>query len=918
MSEEVNRKNNHVIKEDNEKRKTKEIRETLYSFLLKYKHDIVSYTHVCINGNLKGKYSIPLSKLEQFWKLYCDEVESGENYLYIAEKPKRYLPVLVDVDIKVEELDKSESPIKKIYKKSQIKQLVEIYQSVLRTIVNDCSDNNLICFVLEKKPRRIENGTKTYIKNGFHLHFPYTFLSVEDQEDHLLSRIREMVKENNIFESLGITDSSKLIDGSYLKNTPWLMYGSRKEETPYIYSLSYILNESCEEITLKKALSKYVIYDKDEQPFNIKPNYDYYLPRVLSIVPMCRKISSLVPDLEFPLRKTLRKLTPNTKNKKGFKDLSIEELLARAKELIDLISTERADDRNDWIRIGWTLFNIGEGCEEALDIWDKFSKKSDKYDDNVCVRLWGRMTQKNLSIATLAFYAKTDNPEAYYKLMKLRAFVHLKEAIHNSKAHNDMAKVLFEMYGSEFKCASISKKIWYKYESHHWRRDDDGISLQMKLSNEIVIQLKEELDKVNNDLVKCSEEERILIQQKSKLVVNIISLLKSTPYKKNVMKECAEVFYDEYFAKNLDKDRYLIGFKNGVYDLKRNKFRNGIPEDNITIQMPIDYMEFTETDPKVISVHEFFDKIFPDRSIREYFFNVYCDVFVGGNQQKRVLFWTGCSDNGKSKVEELFEKMLGAYCIKLPTSLICGKKTQSSSATPELERLKGVRLAFAQEPDRKDSINTGMLKELSGNDTMYVRGLFKDGEEIEPMYKFAFICNNLPSAPYDDKGFWNRARVLLFESVFCHDPPETYEEQLREKRFLIDPNISEKFPDMVQAFAWILLEHRKKVIPNFSEPEKVIAATHNYRIKNDLYKQYIEECIGTKSKSILSLTELYVSFREWFKESLPGKSCPIKADVKEYFITLWGEPETGVKWKGYYIRNVDENNTKLIKTDDSV
>ena len=77
----------------------------------------------------------------------------------------------------------------------------------------------------------------------------------------------------------------------------------------------------------------------------------------------------------------------------------------------------------------------------------------------------------------------------------------------------------------------------------------------------------------------------------------------------------------------------------------------------------------------------------------------------------------------------LFEKMLGEYSIKLPTSLITGKRTQSSAASPELVRAgNGVRWVVLQEPDQKDFLNIGVLKELSGNDTFYARGLFKKWE----------------------------------------------------------------------------------------------------------------------------------------------------------------------------------------------
>ena len=73
------------------------------------------------------------------------------------------------------------------------------------------------------------------------------------------------------------------------------------------------------------------------------------------------------------------------------------------------------------------------------------------------------------------------------------------------------------------------------------------------------------------------------------------------------------------------------------------------------------------------------------------------------------------------------------------------------------------------------------MKELSGNDTFFARGLFKEGGEITPMFKLVLICNEPPQLHNSDKATWNRIRVIPFEATFCDDAPDTYEEQLRQK-----------------------------------------------------------------------------------------------------------------------------------------
>jgi phage/plasmid-associated DNA primase len=253
-----------------------------------------------------------------------------------------------------------------------------------------------------------------------------------------------------------------------------------------------------------------------------------------------------------------------------------------------------------------------------------------------------------------------------------------------------------------------------------------------------------------------------------------------------------------------------------------------------------------------------------------------------------------------------FEKMFGEYAIKLPTSLIIGKRTQSSQACPELARAgNGVRWAILQEPDKKDNINIGILKELSGNDTFFARGLHQAGGEIDPMFKLTVICNDPPTISYSDKATWNRIRVVPFESTFTNNPPDTWEEQLRQKRFPNDPHFAEKIPHMIKPFVWVLLEHRKKGNVKLVEPEKVILATNHYRKKNDSYQQFVDECIIIDKKAGINLSDLYTRFKEWFKESFPGQNLPTKSEVKEYYNKSWGEP-IKTFWRGKRLATIED------------
>ena len=873
------------------------------------------HTHVSML-NPVGKFNIDRKSFDEFWGLYMDEfsdpsVQSNPPIYGIAEKPRDYLPVLVDVDLKVTEDHIYEGD--HLYTPAQLKKVVSTYQSVLKEITAGISDEDLNCVVLEKPVYKAARGTMTYLKNGFHLHFPYIILNKADQEIHLITRVKSHLKSIELFQNLGYDDSGSVIDKGYC-TAPWLMYGCRKKENMDPYLITQIIASTGENISIEKAFENYKVYNLKEKKIDIRGKVLAYMPRILSIIPFEMKSNEIKEGLCIPCdsNKFQRAEIPSQIRRKFTgPTIANDEKIKLAKTMIDMVSTSRATDRNEWMTIGWILYNIFDGDQDGLEIWNEFSSRCDSYSEVVNTAEWRKMTRRNYSIGTLIYYASVDSPEEFAEYKKQNSKIFTKDAI--TGCHYDIAKIIHSDFSNEFICASVTNKLWYQYTGHCWEEMEDGVFLRQKISNEIVKKF-EELNKETLAKIALGT-----ITTDNKQILKVITNLKSAPFKANIMKECVDIFYDKHFKNKLDTNPMTISFKNGIYDLNTNKLRHGIPEDYISTSMPIDYIEYEENSKEVAAVHSFLEKVFPDKSVRDYFLDTSSDVFVGGNKQKIVLFWTGDGDNGKSVTQRLFEVMLGPLAIKFSTTLITGKKTGTGSANPELSRAGGgVRWAVLEEPDGDETINIGILKSLSGNDSYWARDLFQSGKssrEITPMFKLVFICNKLPALKHSDKAVWNRIRVIPFESTFIRagDPcPETIEEQLKEKKFPMDNELYSKIPDMVQSLAWILLNHRKNNINKQRiEPLKVLQATQQYRHQNDVYRQYIEECLVEMPDRKIIVTDLYSDIRIWLRDGFPGHPPPSRAEVVGYFDKALGKQERG-NWIGYANRkdvNSESENT---------
>ena len=71
----------------------------------------------------------------------------------------------------------------------------------------------------------------------------------------------------------------------------------------------------------------------------------------------------------------------------------------------------RADDRETWLRVGMALHSVSP---DLLQVWDEWSKLSEKYKPRECARQWRSFkADGGLGLGTLIAWARSDsgNPE---------------------------------------------------------------------------------------------------------------------------------------------------------------------------------------------------------------------------------------------------------------------------------------------------------------------------------------------------------------------------------------------------------------------------------------------------------------------------------------------------------------------------
>jgi hypothetical protein len=155
-----------------------------------------------------------------------------------------------------------------------------------------------------------------------------------------------------------------------------------------------------------------------------------------------------------------------------------------------------------------------------------------------------------------------------------------------------------------------------------------------------------EFAKLHLDIMNLSIQETgqkaDLLQRKCKDIQSLIFNLKKGPYKERIIKECTGLFYEKNFESKLDQNNYLIGFTNGVYDLRNKLFRKGSPEDLIGKTVGYAYKEFLREDAIIKDIEKFIESIQPEKDMRDYLMAYCASILEGSNKDQKFMIWTGC------------------------------------------------------------------------------------------------------------------------------------------------------------------------------------------------------------------------------------------------------------------------------------
>lgn len=304
-----------------------------------------------------------------------------------------------------------------------------------------------------------------------------------------------------------------------------------------------------------------------------------------------------------------------------------------------------------------------------------------------------------------------------------------------------------------------------------------------------------------------------------------------------------------------DADPYMLGFENGIMDLRTGHFDpNPGPDTLISRSVGYDY------DPKAACPRfvGFIKSIFPeDQEVQDYVCTLLGYCMTGLQREQKFWMWVGRGANGKGILARTMKEVLGDYFHAPSNTLYMRTRVgsaPSNQARPDLVKLQGARFTPMSEPPG-GQFDEEMLKSHTGEDVILARDLYGKAAqmaEFPPTHKIVFLTNDPPKT--DDVGvsMRRRVRVVRFNEDFSDESgrsDKTIEDKVKAERQGI-ANLLVKF-----AVLWIA--------DGLTEPQKVLDWSEEYISDNDPLAGWLHEDCDVLSGEVTGSAVLYGDYTDW-------------------------------------------------------
>ena len=409
------------------------------------------------------------------------------------------------------------------------------------------------------------------------------------------------------------------------------------------------------------------------------------------------------------------------------------------------------------------------------------------------------------------------------------------------------AERLIDMFYGDIKY-NYDNNQWLIYNGTTWENDKTQKIMQKAdtMLQELRNELSDFLDSIG-DKEPTSEDKAYI-----NMLNQNIKRVASNAGKKAMVEEAKHLA--PILNSDLNKDKYLLNTLSGVVNLKTGEItphkKDLFMSRNTNIEVDMEH----EPTLWLKYLHDLFDK----EDVIEYIQKSVGYTLTGSTEEQCLFECSGDGSNGKSVFFNTITNIFGTYGINIQVDSILANKGTSNggNANPDIARLDGCRFVRTNEPTENSRFNEGLVKQLTGGDTISARFLYGTFFDYTLQFKLWVACNGKIQFVGTDKGIKRRLRLIEFTKTFDES---TADKKLEEK-------LEKEYP---QILGWAIKGAIKWAKDGLVLPSEIDLSTKAYIEEMDGIAKFVKsECKEDKTKmeSAKRLWQKYSAYCKLYNE----------------------------------------------------
>jgi len=373
-------------------------------------------------------------------------------------------------------------------------------------------------------------------------------------------------------------------------------------------------------------------------------------------------------------------------------------------------------------------------------------------------------------------------------------------------------------------------RSWLVWTGTHWRKDDGDRALGLAKSTAKAIYLEA------GGAASPAERERLarwaVASETEKRLRSMLALAQAEP---GIPVQ----------PEDLDRDPWALNVQNGTLDTRTGELRPHRRDEFITRCLPIRYDPAADCPLWRATL----ERILDGRADLIRYFQKAIGYSCTGDTTEQVLFlcW-GVGRNGKTTILSTAVTLLGDYALSTRPETFMLK--YGDGIPNDVAQLKGRRLVIAVEAEAGQRLAEGLVKQMTGGDTLTARFMRAEFFQFAPTFKIFLATNHKPQIRGTDLAIWRRIRLIPFTVTI---PESEQDRQLPDK-------LKGELPGIL---TWALEGARAWRAEGLGLPEAVRAATEAYRADMDTLGEFLREKCMDETGARIAAGQLFQAYEAW-------------------------------------------------------